>query len=219
MNPERSNGKGAIIKNLGVTNPKFSIADLPDAEIWNEFKGGNEGAFNYIYRTYFQEIYQYGHQFTNDSGLIKDLLQDLLIDIRKNRKNLGEAPSIKFYLFKAFRRKIFHYLKRNKVMYSAGMESFSNIVVESSHEVKLVESQLDSRKRKVLEDALLNLSKRQRECIYYYFYQSMGYGEVASIMGLSSVKSARNLIYKSIDSLKSQLGPLKNNLLAIFFAL
>ncbi len=219
MNTERSDSTGAIIKNLGIIHSRFSIADLPDAEIWHEFKCGNEGAFNHIYRTYFQEIYQYGQQFTSDGGLIKDLLQDLLIDIRKNRKNLGEAPSIKFYLFKAFRRKIFRYLKHNKLVCFSKMESFSNIVIESSHEVKLMESQLDDGKRKVLEKALLNLSKRQRECIYYYFYQSMGYNEVASIMGLSNVKSARNLIYKSIDALKTQLGPVKNNLLAMFFAL
>lgn len=219
MNTERLNDTETIVKNLGITNPRFSIADLPDAEIWHEFKAGNEGAFNHIYRTYFQEIYQYGHQFTSDSGLIKDLLQDLLIDIRKNRNKLGEAPSIKFYLFKAFRRKVFRYLKQNRLVYFSKIEFFSNIVIESSHEVKLLESQLDSEKRKALEVALLNLSKRQRECIYYYFYQSMSYGEVASIMGLNNVKSARNLIYKSIDALNSQLEPQKNNLLAMFFAL
>lgn len=218
MHPKSSYSKESKIINLDVANSIYSIEDLPDNEIWNEFKQGNEGAFNYIYTTHFQQIYQYGHQFTNDTELIKDLLQDLLIGIRNNRKNLGEAPSIKFYLFKAFRRKIFRYLKRNKIMYSDKMESFCNIIIENSHEVKLVQGQLDDEKRKALQVAMLQLSKRQRESIYYYFFQSMSYKEVASIMRLSNVKSARNLIYKSIDLLKDQIDPVKNKLLTLFFS-
>ena len=218
MHPESSHPRKPKIVQLEDVNPGYSIENLPDHEIWEEFKNGNEGAFNHIYNTYFQQVYEYGHQFTNDAGLIKDLLQDLLIDIRKNRKSLGETQSVKFYLFKAFRRKIFRYMKSNKIMYSDDIGSFRNIVVENSHETKLVQSQLDDGKRKALQAAMLKLSKRQRECIYYYFYQSMSYKEVSSIMGLRNVKSARNLIYKSIDLLKAQIDPIKDKLLTLFLS-
>ena len=90
---------------------------------------------------------------------------------------------------------------------------------ENSQEVRIFQKQLDDRKKKVLERAFAKLSKRQKEAVYHYFYQSMSYKEVASIMSLNNVKSARNLIYKSIDALKAQLYPIKNKLLALFFAL
>lgn len=205
--------------NLDTKNIKYSISDLPDNEIWEEFKKGNEGAFNYIYETYFQVLYQYGQQFTKDFNLIKDLIQDLLIDIRKNRKNLGNAPSIKFYLFKAFRRKIFRYQKLNKIVYSDRIESFSNFIIENSCEVTLVQSQVQVQWKKALEDAFLKLSKRQKEAIYYYFYQSMSYEEVALIMSLKNVKSARNLIYKSIDVLQAYIYPMRNKLFSLFITL
>lgn len=216
MHPEHTHLKEPKVVKLKGENTGYSIKNLPENEIWEEFKNGNEGAFNYIYTTYFQQVYQYGHQFSSDTGLIKDLLQDLLIDIRKNRRNLGEAPSIKFYLFKSFRRKIFRYMKSNKVIYSEDMCSFCNIIIESSYETKLVQSQLDEAKRNALQAAMLKLSNRQRECIYYYFFHSMTYKEVSSIMGLSNVKSARNLVYKSIDLLKAQIDPIKSKLLTLF---
>ena len=202
----------SIVVNLDIKRNIYRISDLPENEIWNEFKNGNEGAFNYIYETYFQILYQYGQQFTKDLDLIKDLIQDLLIYIRKNRKNLGNTQSIKFYLFKAFRRKIFKYQKFNKLIYSNHIESFGNFVIEDSFEISLVQNQYWNRVKRILEKAFLNLSKRQKEAIYLYFYQSMGYEEVASIMGLKNVKSARNLIYKSIDVLKNQIDPIKNSL-------
>ncbi len=202
----------SIVVNLDIKRNIYRISDLPENEIWNEFKNGNEGAFNYIYETYFQILYQYGQQFTKDLDLIKDLIQDLLIYIRKNRKNLGNTQSIKFYLFKAFRRKIFKYQKFNKLIYSNHIESFGNFVIEDSFEISLVQNQYWNRVKRILEKAFLNLSKRQKEAIYLYFYQSMSYEEVASIMGLKNVKSARNLIYKSIDVLKNQIDPIKNSL-------
>jgi RNA polymerase sigma factor (sigma-70 family) len=219
MHIDSSNNSHHRIENLEIVNLKFSISDLPDDEIWEEFKRGNEGAFNHIYKTYFQDLYSYGQQFSKDLYLLRDLIQDLFIDIRKNRRNLGSTSSIKFYLFKAFRRKICRHLKRNKIVYTENIESFCNLQFENLQEVRILQIQLDDQKKKVLERAFVKLSKRQKEAVYHYFYQSMSYKEVASIMSLNNVKSARNLIYKSINALKAQLYPIKNKLLALFFTL
>ena len=185
------------------------IERMPDSEIWEEFKNGNEGAFNHIYLKYFQELYGYGQQFTSDFDLIKDLLQDLFIDLRKNRMRLGPTSSIKFYLFKSIRRKIGRYLKRKKTIYTSDMEPFSNVEFEKSHELKYLNDQLDENKRALLKQAFLKLSRRQKEAIFYYFYQEMSYEEVTSIMGFRNIKSTRNLIYRAIDSLKASTHPQK----------
>ncbi len=211
--------KGPVIIDINRSNTKFSISSLDDNEIWNEFKKGNEGAFNYIFETYFQDLYQYGQQFTNDLELIKDMIQDLFIYIRKNRENLGNAYSIKFYLFKAFRRKILRYKKKNKLIYSDKIESFCKFQLTNNVEAKLIQDQSQIQWKRVLEDGFLRLSKRQKVAIYYYFYQSMSYEEVASIMNLKNIKSARNLIYKSIDVLKARINPFKNKLFTLFISL
>lgn len=190
---------------IGFTKPEGLefIERMPDSEIWEEFKNGNEGAFNHIYLKYFQELYGYGQQFTSDFGLIKDLLQDLFIDLRKNRKRLGPTSSIKFYLFKSIRRKIVRYLKRKNTIYFSDMEPFSNIEFEKSYELKYLKDQLDENKKALIKQAFSKLSRRQKEAVFYYFYHEMSYEEVTSIMGFRNVKSTRNLIYKAIDSLKT----------------
>lgn len=196
---------------------KCQFASLSDEEVWSKFKTGDEDAFIYIYRTYFQQLYQYGQQFTCDLTLIEDLIQDLLIELRKNRKTLGNAPSIKFYLFKSLRRKISRSHKHKKLIYFQDIHAFQSFYLAPPCEAKLMKTQLDQQKRTALEAAFQKLAPRQREAIYYYFFQEMSYEEVAAIMGLNHLKSARNLIYKAIDSLKKQLGPHKEKLLYFLF--
>ena len=207
---------------LSVTkNPKepkkgYSISSLSDAEIWDEFKNGNEGAFNHIYISYFQELFKYGQQFTRDTELVKDLIQDLFVKIRKNRKSLGKAESLKFYLMKAFRRDIFRYLKRSRIEYKEDIEPFSNMRIDLSFDIELQRSETDALREQALEKSFSKLTARQKEAIYYYFYQSLSYQEIADLMGFGHVRSARNLVYKGIERMKALLGSLKNELLLLF---
>ena len=70
-----------------------------DLEIWETFKSGDESAFIYIYSKYFNELINYGNQFTTDINLIEDCVQDLFIKIRKSRNKLGVIKkSIRLYL-------------------------------------------------------------------------------------------------------------------------
>ena len=208
----------SVAKELEKPQKGYSISNLPDTEIWNEFKNGNEGAFNHIYVSHFQELFKYGQQFTQDTELIKDLIQDLFIRIRKNRKSLGKAESIKFYLMKAFRRDVIRYLKKRRMEYKEDIEPFSNMQVDLSFDIEFQHSQTNALRKRALEKSFAKLTTKQKEAIYYYFYQSLSYQEIADLMGFGHVRSARNLVYKAIEQMKALLGALKNELF-IFFTL
>jgi len=77
-----------------------------DLLLWKSFKSGSESAFIFIYEHNFEMLYSYGRRLTNNEDVIKDAIQDLFIELRKNRENLGDTDSIKFYLFKCLKRRI-----------------------------------------------------------------------------------------------------------------
>ena len=206
----------SVTKNPEEPKKGYSISSLSDAEIWDEFKNGNEGAFNHIYISYFQELFKYGQQFTRDTELVKDLIQDLFVKIRKNRKSLGKAESLKFYLMKAFRRDIFRYLKRSRIEYKEDIEPFSNMRIDLSFDIELQRREADALRKQALEKSFSKLTARQKEAIYYYFYQSLSYQEIADLMGFGHVRSARNLVYKGIERMQALLSSLKNELLLLF---
>lgn len=175
----------------------------PDIEIWRQFKSGNESAFIHIYRTYFQKLYNLGMQFSNNSSLVKDCIQDLFIDIRRTRNKLSDTTSIKFYLFKAMRRRVIREIKvsqKGNLLHSLN-ESF-NFQFSFSYEHQLITKQLSSEKIERLNKALEKLPKRQKEVIYHLFYEQLSYEEIKDLMDFSNVKSVRNKAYIALKTLR-----------------
>jgi RNA polymerase sigma factor (sigma-70 family) len=180
-----------------------------DVEIWRMFRQGHEGAFKYIYNSYLTTLFRYGCHFTNDSELIKDCIHDLFVELRQGR-NISDTDSIKFYLLKALRWKI-HQIIANKQKSTLLFRKavIPQIGIEVSHETKLINAQYDKEALLKLNKSLNRLSERQKEALYHFYHQDLNYGQVADIMKLSNIKSARNLIYKAIDSLKTYFHHLK----------
>ena len=175
-----------------------------DTTVWKAFKNGSESAFIYIYEAYFDSLYIYGSQFTRDDGRVKDAIQDLFVELRKNRARLGDTDSIKFYLFKCLKRKVIKESGRwfNKYEEFSGDVSFNFTM---SHEQVLIDRQLDVEKTAALNKAIQSLSPRKREVIYYFYYEGMSYQEIQELMEMSHVKSVRNLLYKAIDLLRENI--------------
>ena len=79
---------------------------------------------------------------------------------------------------------------------------FKTFQVQTSPEMQIISNETATYNKSKLNTAINKLPKRQREAIYYFFYENFSYQEIASLMGMSKVKSARSLIYKAIDSLR-----------------
>ncbi len=180
-----------------------SFENMADIEIWKQFKSGNESAFIHIYKTNFKSLYNYGLQFSKDVNLVEDSIQDLFIDIRRTRKRLSDTTSIKLYLYKATRRKILQYIKSSrKRFWNGSLEEGNNFHFTFSYEYHLIAKQLTEEKIERLNRALKTLPKRQREVIYYFFYEQMGYQEIKEIMDFANIKSVRNKAYIALKALR-----------------
>lgn len=187
------------------------LNSLSDSEIWNLFRSGDEKALTFIYQSYADKMYNYGCQFTDKHELVSDCIQELFTEIIRKRKKLGKAASIKFYLYKSLRRKLFKLLKkenrlRSKLQIRAA-EGF-NILEDAS--VKFIDQEFSSFQKKIITEECNLLPPRQKEVIMLYFYEGFSYQEIAQTLGMTRTKSARALVYRSIDSLSARLKKYKH---------
>jgi len=186
---------------------EVDIRALSDERIWEKFRSGDEEIFIYIYNEYANLLFKYGSQFTDDSPLVKDCLQDFFIYLREKRGTLGAVTSIKFYLLKAFRRRIIEYLKRNAKNRDKINSSLQNwFPIELSHEVKFINHQTTLGQLETLQKGLSELNEREREAIYIYYFQDLSYEQVADFFNFTHVSSARRLVYRALDKLKERFG-------------
>jgi RNA polymerase sigma factor (sigma-70 family) len=189
--------------------------DKSDLEIWKMFKQGHEGAFNYIYKAYFQELFRYGYRFTQEREIIKDAIHDMFVELRMSCQRLADTNSIRFYLYKVLRNKLTSTLaKRHLRLFREPISG--DFDVEFSYETKLIQQQISQEQYQQLNQGLRKLTPREKEALFYFYYQGMSYEEVAGVMELSSVKSARNLIYKALRTLRGEVALPTWNWLALF---
>ncbi|WP_425638278.1 RNA polymerase sigma factor [Algoriphagus yeomjeoni] len=176
-----------------------------DREVWASFKSGDEAAFNYIYRKHVADLFNYGMQICKQEDLIRDCLQKMFVDLRKNQAKLGDVQRIKGYLFTVFHRELFKFLKKEKKLNTdlISLENEENIFhIETSHETKLIDEEFALEKKVEIANALNKLPARQRQAIIMLYQEELSYKEIAEIMNFSEVKTARTLVYRAMERLK-----------------
>lgn len=199
--------KSSPAEQSGDNNIHASIyLNKDDSFIWKEFKRGSREAFIYIYQRYYPVLYNYGHQLTTDTEEIEDCIQELFLQLCKKDKKLSDTDSIKFYLIKAFKTRYLRVIKKETRL-KASVELYAGYEFQFtlSDEDKLINAQLDQEKLTKLNNALQALTDRQREAIYYFYYEQLTLQQIADIMGAGNPRTIQNLIYRAISGLKENV--------------
>jgi RNA polymerase sigma factor (sigma-70 family) len=171
-----------------------------EAHLWDEFKNGSEAAFTSIYQQYAYLLYSYGNKISSDAALVEDCIQDLFIKLWVNKGKLGEAPCLKNYLLKAFRRLLRDAIQKNRSTTEASDKELDfKLTLRAQSED--VHQQFQLEKENNLQLAIEKLSARQKEVIYLRFYKKMSNEEIAEVMAIG-VPSIYNLVSKALTVLE-----------------
>lgn len=175
-----------------------------DTELWSRFKGGDDEALTLIYTSNSRKLYLYGLKFTKNKTIIEDSIQDLFADLVRTRKKLGDANNIRVYLLVSFKRKLFHQLEKEKRYNLEQNDEGFVFDITYSVEHDIIRQESSDIKLRSLNEALEQLTPRQKEAVYLRFTEELEYIEVARIMEMS-VEACRNIVCKAIKSLKDSI--------------
>ncbi|TWV11290.1 sigma-70 family RNA polymerase sigma factor [Bacteroidaceae bacterium HV4-6-C5C] len=170
---------------------------------WKLFIEGNNDAYAWLYSHYVQHLYQFGCRFTDDSELVKDCIQDVFIQIYQNHKNLSLPENVKVYFMAALKNCLFNSFAR-KQRFDAYMSTISGeeeYSFDLSVEESFIADETLTLQGVAVSRMLDSLSARQREIIYYRFYEELGYEEICKLMDLN-YQSACNLIQRALTKLR-----------------
>ena len=180
-----------------------------DTEIylWRKFLGGNEKAFDELYGLYFPKLFVYGNQITKNQELLRDCIQLLFIEFWQKRKKIKKIKRFRQYLFKSYRRKVIKHLKKDAkiVPLEASLIDDYNNDVELPFEEIIINHQNENLLKEYLKPAFKDLTARQKEAIYFRFFENMTYQEIAEAMDFKNAKYARTIIYRAIENLRKKL--------------
>ncbi len=180
---------------------------INESKLWDDFRQGDQIAFEMIYAENANRLYNYGRQLTHNTDLVKDCIQDLFVDLGERTIKLGNTDSIRFYILKSFRRRLFKSLKKANRICSINEIKEIQLGITLSHEVKLLNDLIDAERMHQLKKALNQLTPLQKEAIFLFYFEGMTYTQIAELFEFSRTNSARELIHRGIDSLSKFLNP------------
>jgi RNA polymerase sigma factor (sigma-70 family) len=187
-----------------------------EEELWQAFQAGNETAFARLYELYVDTLFSYCTRFTPDRDLVKDCIHDLFVELWKSRSTVSTTTSVRFYLLACIKRKVLRQLEKAHAK-GAGSSVAREPDATLSHEAALIQQQEWEQLQTGLQQALGHLTKRQREAIFFKFYQNLPYEQIASAMNVNA-QSVYNLIFCALRTLKKNL-PAESAVLTLLITL
>jgi RNA polymerase sigma factor (sigma-70 family) len=180
---------------------------IDDCLLWASYRKGDEKSFESLYDTYYGQLINYGARFTTDINLIEESIQDLYIKLWNKRSSVKDTPSVKYYLYKAFRRILIRKIKYTPaiILSSTLTDDKLNFSFELSPEALLMSKERLIKIQAQLQEALSGMTNRQREIIYLKFYEDISYEEISKMMNIT-VKGTYKLIYRALEALKDRMG-------------
>jgi len=180
-----------------------STGKTKDHDLWQRIRVGDEQAFTAIFEKYHRTLYNYGSKLSTNSSLVEDAIQDVFIDIWRLRHNLTEnVTSVKFYLYRALRRRI--HVALDKFPSTEEISELDDEDTPANHthsEAILIEAESSSTRAQRIQELLAQLPERQLEALTLRYFDDFSIEEIAEIMSVNE-KSVRNFIYKALTSLR-----------------
>lgn len=152
-----------------------------------------------MYIAYYPSFFNYGRKFTEDTRLIEDVIQEVLMGVWVNRQKLEHVQSFKSYLFTAFRHALFEKMRR-----SARVSSNVPDEPEFGADHFIIQRETDVLTRQQLQEALKKLTPRQREAIFLRFYEDLSYEETARVLGIT-VKATYKIMARALLELRDMM--------------
>lgn len=172
-----------------------------DCWLWDRFREGDEQAYTALMTKYTRPMFNYGYRLCQDRDFLKDCIQEIFLELWNKHHLINATPSVKWYLFKALRLRIF----RNQSNWNKNeqLNDDYHFMVEFSVESKLIDEATLAKMAGKIKNILNNLPPRQREIIFLRFYENLDFDQISEIMGINR-QSVHNLLQKAYKNFRAE---------------
>ncbi|TDB67490.1 RNA polymerase sigma factor [Arundinibacter roseus] len=182
---------------------KDNLTKSEHVELWNSFRDGSMSAFSQLYDNFSDDLYRYGYNLVRNQQLVEDCLHGLFLHLHERKESLGSTDNIRFYLYKAMRRRLFDSVTHLNRFDSQECHFAQATFVVPPHESELIDCELRTQQNILLDAVLNNLPKRQRQILCLIYFKGLSYPQAAEVMNIS-MKSVYNTLNIAISTLRMQ---------------
>ncbi len=165
--------------------------------IIKRLKNGDEQAFRTIYDVYHLKLYSFSLKFVHDPETAREIVQNVLLKIWRNRSTLNLKLSFQAYLFKIARNENYKYLKK-----AAREDSLKEELIQRALPTQsTVEDHLIFTEYQAMAHKAIELLPPKRRLVFEMAQQGLTHEEIALELGIS-VHTVRAQLANATQSVK-----------------
>jgi RNA polymerase sigma-70 factor (ECF subfamily) len=144
---------------------------------------------------------------TYDHEIAKDLVQDVFVNIWRNRNNLDSQNNIKAYIYKTASNIAINHIKKKSIKKNYFVNDCETDMKDNSGNSMEFEEYMD--------DIMMEIPPKQRIVFMLNKFEGFKYKEIAEMLGIS-VKTVESRMSKTLKTLRNKLKHLIILLLFLF---
>lgn len=178
-------------------------------EDWNQFiLEGNMDALSRIYFHCYDLLFTYGLKHTADKQVVENTIQNVFMNLITLRKSIGDVKNLTGYLICTFRRQLFLELNKQKKTILTEKLPEEQFDFFKSPEQDISDKEDLKQLHVIIKQCIGNLTNKQQEIIYLRFESGISYEEISEMLHIS-VDSCYKLVYRSIKTIRSEVGKIQ----------
>ncbi len=180
---------------MEINDNKYFYHYLPDSELLGRLQNSDKLAFEEIYNRYWKKLSNYAFQKTRSTEVVKEIIQDLFINIWE-RKDTLEVDDLEKYLFSAVKYKVIFEIKKqfNNATVNTDIAEMS-IVYYDHHQSEIVEL------NDIIDSCLSKLPSKTKEIFIKSRREELSHKEISSLLDISE-KSVEYHISQALKALR-----------------
>jgi RNA polymerase sigma-70 factor, ECF subfamily len=173
-----------------------------EIELLARIASGDRGAFEQLFREHYAALVRFGEGLLRSRELAEDTVQEVLLNLWRQRETVRVDDSVRAYLFRAVRNRSLNHMRNERVR----REAVPQLVLESREstaaDAALGETELES----AVRQAVAELPPRCREVFELSRVRGLKYQEIAETLGIS-IKTVETQMGRALKSLRERLRP------------
>jgi RNA polymerase sigma-70 factor, ECF subfamily len=172
-----------------------------DPELLARIASGDRGAFEQLFREHYAALVRFGEGLLRSRELAEDTVQEVLLNLWKQRETVRVDDSVKAYLFRAVRNRALNHIRNERVRREAVPQIVRETREAAGADAGLVETELEA----AVRAAIAELPPRCREVFELSRVRGLKYAEIAEALGIS-IKTVETQMGRALKSLRERLG-------------
>ena len=179
----------------------MTVVGGSELELLARIARGDRGAFEQLFREHYAALVRFGEGLLRSRELAEDTVQEVLLNLWRQREVVRVDDSVRAYLYRAVRNRALNQIRNERVR----REAVPQLVLESLSEGEagdagVLETELET----AVRTAIAELPPRCREVFELSRVRGLRYSEIAETLGIS-IKTVETQMGRALRSLRGRL--------------